>query len=107
MGYRQNSKSKHEFEFLLTDVFGGGWQKKIYEIIAIYIYPEMIENKVIKAGWHNSHTEIVFKKFNIIYSVIFDEFDTITIISDDDKCTMEVIEHWAKIIDEHIQLSER
>ncbi len=106
MGYKQNRNSKHKFEFLLTDVFGGGWQKKIFEIIALKIYPELIEQKVIKAGWNSSHTEISFKKFNIMTKIIFDEFDVITIISDDEKGSLEVIENWVKLIDDELLLNQ-
>jgi hypothetical protein len=102
MGYNQIRNSNHKYEFMLTDVFGGGWQQKIFEIIAIHIYPEFIEQKVIKAGWHNSQTEISFKKFNIVTRVIFDEVDTITIVSDDDKITFDIVENWVRLIDDEL-----
>jgi hypothetical protein len=104
MGYQLNKNTKHKFEFLLIDAFGGGWQKKIYEIIAIHIYPELLEIKTNQAGWHASHTEIIFKKFNITAKIIFDEYDTITIVSDDAKSSIEIIEHWIKIIDEKLDI---
>lgn len=63
--------------FYFKSIYGGGWQHDLMKIIVEFIYPEKIERKLYKAGWHSSESEIIFEKNGRTYSVYLDEMDFI------------------------------
>lgn len=102
MKYNIIQNKKNKFEVIFLDFFGSGWHKKVYDVIAIYIFPEVLSINFNSFSLNSSKIEINFTKYKINAIIAFDEYDTVSLISNDDKCTLEIFESWAKIITEKL-----
>lgn len=99
MAYKKYKRENAFFAIHFTDIFGGGWEHDIMTIIVRELYPEKIERKLYKAGWHSSDSEIYFAKNSMEAIVHLDDFDSICIYTKDIGCSEEQLETWAQIID--------
>lgn len=100
MAYKKYNRDNALLAFHFRNIFGGGWEDDIKNIIELRIKPEKIERKLHKTGWHSSDSEIFFYKDGIEAVIHLDEYDSIDIYSKDENCSIEQLENWAKIIDE-------
>lgn len=99
MAIKENVDTNGYPSFYFLNIHGGGWEHDLMKIIVDSFYPERIERKLYKAGWHSSESEIIFIKNNVTYSVFLDEMDGIKFRAVSDNFNIDVTREFARILD--------
>ena len=103
MAYKRVSDDTGRLVILFSDIFGGGWSDDIASVIKQHLHPERIEEKILKAGWHTSESEILFSLQDNEFRFHFDDDDTISLKQVSGKLNQEELERCANVIDMETQ----